>query len=69
MRYNPPRRHKGAILFIRNDPAELMGLTPALQEENCRRSCEMRGIPVRTVIRTDCHSDEALEKLREGMEE
>lgn len=63
MRYTPPRRHRGAILFVREDPL-LAGLTPELQEENCRRSCEMRGIPVRKVVHVNCSSDEALAKLQ-----
>ncbi len=65
VRYLPPRRHRGALIFVREDPEELHGLTPQLQEENCRRSCEMKKIPVVRVVRVSCHSDESLLKLKD----
>ena len=64
MRYSPPRRHRGALIYVRDDPEELNGLTAKIQEENCLRSCEVRRIPVVQVVRVSCHADESLARLK-----
>lgn len=64
MRYLPPNRHRGALLLLRDAPKELHGLTTTLQEENCRRYCESKGVPVRHVIQIQGNSKESIEQLK-----
>lgn len=52
------------MLFLRDAPDELYGLSAVLQEENCRRYCENKGIPVRHVVRIQGDSAEAIEQLK-----